>query len=67
MHLYELFEQDLHELSEQNRDLMFFMESSNKLGQQSDSIKREIQDGKITIGDPQPKIHSTSKSRKKKK
>ena len=51
-------------MKEQNRDLMFFMDSNRKLEEQSAELKQEIQEGTIIIGEPKP---STSKKSKKKK
>ncbi|XP_062512359.1 BRCA1-associated protein-like [Corticium candelabrum] len=45
-------EDEVHELSEQIRDLMFYVETQQKMERVSDEQKQELQDGQIVVESP---------------
>lgn len=63
--LYKDKEQEVVELKEQVRDLMFYMEAQNTIS--NSEMKDEIIEGSVTVGEcPQPTA-SKNKNRRKKK
>lgn len=47
---HPLFFQEMADVQEQLRDVMFYLEAQNKLATVTDVTKEEIQDGQIIIG-----------------
>ena len=58
--------QEINDLKEQLRDLMFFLEAQETLNKTPDKMRQEIQDGQITIGaSPSPDGRQGRRGRKK--
>lgn len=57
--------QEIRELRDQLRDLMFYLEAQQTLASTTEATQQEIQDGQIIVQSPTASGHTGKKSRKK--
>ena len=62
---YHCLSQEISELRDQLRDLMFFLEAKQTLASTTEATQQEIQDGQIIVQPPTASGHAGKKARKK--
>lgn len=58
-------DQEIQDLQEQMRDLMFYLDAKEKISSSTSEVQQEIQEGTIIVGAPGPSGTSTQKQRRR--
>lgn len=65
--LQEAKDKEVHDLQEQLRDLMFYLDAKDKITSSSSEIQQEIQEGTVIVGSPGPSGLTGQKQQRKRR